>query len=159
MKGASLFISFVLLMLIVFGLALIIGPWIIDFSSKLSQKTENTTIDKITCQEAAYDFEPDYGIDGADWNFTGATDTLYVKIKNTGTQNLHNFSFELTIASSLYNFNVTSDSQKSSADPLKPSQSTILEANMTDVTNQSSDLQNIKVLNMVCPSVSVNVNV
>jgi archaellum component FlaG (FlaF/FlaG flagellin family) len=153
MRAVSTFISFVILILIVFSVAMVIGPWMINLSTELSKQTEQTTTSKIICQGAAYDFDPNYGIDGVEIG----GDILSAKIKNTGTQNLYNFYFQLTFNNTIKYFNVTSETQKTESDPLKPNEDCIL---MVNITGESvSNLKNVKILNQVCPSVSVDVNI
>lgn len=156
-SGVSQIVSFVLLIVISIGIALIVGPWAINLVIDISGRTGNTTTTQIICQQAAYDFDTDYGTDGVLWNFTDNNNTLIAKIDNTGTQNLYGFSFEITINSTIIkNFNATTNTQKTESDPLKPGQYLFLSANVTE--NITGDLNEVKVINTPCPQNSISVN-
>ena len=104
----------------------------------------------------SYDFVQDYGTNGVDWSFTGS-DYLRVKIKNYGTNNVYGFSFEFELADySLIRFKATDASQKTMVNPLRPQESTIIEADITQDLTQ--DLRKVSVRNsMDCVPVSLEV--
>jgi FlaG/FlaF family flagellin (archaellin) len=159
MKGVSPLISAIILITITFGiLGAIIGPWMFTLTYNTTQQTTESTEQKIMCTNAGYDFDPNYGINGIYWNFLGTSDELKTRITNTGTINLYNFSFEfninITTGLETKHFSPTPSTQKTSTNPLKPGQSTILDANITeDITGT---LKEVKILNDVCPSIYID---
>ena len=88
---------------------------------------------------------------------SGTSDSLEAKIVNTGSVNLYNFTFEILTNSSagfqVTELDVNSTSQKTTGSPLKPGQSAILKALFTIDVNGT--LKEVKVLNLVCPSLFV----
>ncbi len=153
-------ISAVILILIVIAMAAVVGPWALDLASEAATGAGGTAEQHLICQQTAYDFDSDYGINGVDWNFTGTNGTITAKIINTGSQNLYNFSFELTMQTPegekliVYpEVNVTSDTQKTKANPLKPGSSHILHGEIEGI-NETWSLIKVKIINAVCPRVS-----
>lgn len=136
MRGLSPLIGAVILITITFTLAAIISPWVGRLAQQSTNQTGQDVNREIYCQQMSYDFVSDYGSYGVDWDFSGTTDYLRVKIKNYGTVNVYDFSFELELSDySLVRFDAEPDSQKTSTNPLKPGESAIIEANITqDIT-------------------------
>ena len=153
--GISPIISTVILVVVVISIASVVSPWIIELVTETSNETGTTTTTEIKCREAAYDFDTGYGTYGVSWNFATVNNTLAAKIKNTGTITLYNFSFELTFNDTIIEyFDATAGTQRTSANPLKPRNTAFINASLTKDVNDT--LTNIKVLNIVCPSVSVS---
>lgn len=153
-------ISAVILILIVIAMAAIVGPWVLNIATETAGGAGQTTEQQIICQRTAYDFDTDYGINGVDWNFTGTNGTITTKIINTGTQNLYNFSFELTMQTPLGErlivypeINVTLETQRTKTNPLKPGNSHILDGEISNI-NDTWSLTGVKIINIVCPRVS-----
>jgi len=154
MKGISPMISSVILILIVISLATIISPWVFDLVMNTTTTIGDDTISDIQCQDAAYDFVTSYGTYGVDWNFTDQAHNLNVSIKNTGTITLYNFTIEITHNTTIISvYNVTSATQKTKANPLKPSQTYIIAADISEDLNGT--LNSVTVLNGVCPGKSI----
>ena len=147
MKGISELLSVIIIIGIIVVIAGLVGPWAINFSKRQVNNTGENVDSQITCQATSYDFDSSYGNSGVEWDFSGANDWLKAKVMNTGSVSLHSFSFQLYIQGSGYKFfpvknSITPDN------PLKPGQSAVLEANITeDLANQ---LTEVKVLNGVC---------
>jgi flagellin-like protein len=157
-KAISPLISAVIVIAIVFALAVMISPWMFEVTRDITNQTTVTTETHLKCQNAAFDFDTGYGAQGVDWNFTG-TDSLKVKVKNTGSINMHSFSFEVVVDTAeggleIKEISINETVQKTLADPLKPGRSAVLEANFTEDINGT--LKELKVLNDVCPTVSVS---
>ncbi len=155
-KGIDPIISTVLLIAIVAALAAFISPWAFNLATRTTNQTATEADLRILCQNAGYDFETTYGSNGVISNFSGTSDSISVKLLNTGQANLHNFSFELFFNSSdsglvVKEYMVNSSVQKTSAQPLKPGSSVILQAIVTD--NLNGTLKNVKIRNEACPSV------
>jgi flagellin-like protein len=157
LAGISPIISTVILMVVVFSIAAAVSPWIIKLVTDTSKSTTNQTTTGIKCREAAYDFDTSYGTYGVSWSFSTANNTLGAKIKNTGTVTLYNFSFELTFNETVIEyFYATEGTQRTSANPLKPSHSAFINASITKDVNDT--LTNVKILNIVCTDAYVAQN-
>ncbi|NIP40946.1 MAG: hypothetical protein GTN39_05520 [Candidatus Aenigmarchaeota archaeon] len=159
-KGISPMIAAVILILIVIAMGAVVGPWVLNLASEAAGGAGGTAQQQLICQKTAYDFDSDYGNSGVDWNFTGTNGTVTAKIMNTGSQNLYNFSFELTMQTSLGEklivypeINVTEETQRSATNPVKPGSSHILNGEIVNI-NDTWSLLKVKVLNVVCPKVS-----
>ncbi len=160
MRGVSPIISVVILILIVISMAAVVGPWILELAGETAGGAGGSATQQIICQRTAYDFDSNYGTSGVDWNFTGTNGTITAKIVNTGSQNLYNFSFELTMQTPsgekliVYpEVNITGGTQKSKTDPLKPGSSHILYGEISNI-NDTWSLTRVKIINVVCPRVS-----
>ncbi len=150
MKAISPLISAVMVILIAFALSALIAPWAFEIARQQTNQTGGYAEQQMICQNTAYDFDTNYGTNGVNWTSTGTNDNLTVKIVNTGYQNLYNFSFELVINDTvILRPDVTDATQKTSINPLEPSQSTFLNT----TANISGTLSEVKILNIVCPSV------
>lgn len=150
--GISPIISVVILIALIFTIAAVVGPWMYELTTRTTNETGSDVERELLCRNTAYDFYTDYGTHGVSWNNT----QLKVRIVNTGSVNLYDFSFEVIVNSSIIrNFNVTSATQRTQANQLRPSQTAILEAE--DAENISGSIINeVKILNAVCPSVYVS---
>ena len=151
-KGISPIISAVIVIAIVFIIAALVSPWMYDIVSDMTNQTQKDTSDEIKCRNAAYGFDPNYGTYGASWDFSTINNTMGIRIKNTGTISLHNFSFELTFNETIIEyFDATDYTQRTASNPLKPGQSAFLNASFTKDVNDT--LTSVKITNIVCPSV------
>jgi len=160
MKGISPLISTVLLIGVTITMAVIIGPWAIKLATDTSQGATNSANQDMTCRQTAYFFDSDYGNSGVSWYFNGTNGTVSVKIINTGSQNLYNFSMELTMLAAaetkilIYpSVNITSDTQRTFSNPLKPGYDWLINAEVAGI-NDTWSLTKVKVINEVCPRVS-----
>jgi flagellin-like protein len=152
--GISPIISTVILIVVVFSIAAAVSPWMIGIVTETSNETGTSAINEIKCREAAFDFDTGYGTYGASWSFSTVNNTLGIRIKNTGTVTLYNFSFELTINDTIIEyFDATEATQRTSANPLKPRNSAFINASITKDINDT--LTSLKVLNYVCPNVHI----
>lgn len=152
MKGISETISFVILVGLALTLAALIGPWVYRMATDRASASDNQTTTTIKCGEAGYDFVSSYGTSGVIWNSTA--NALWAKIKNTGNTMLYDFSFEVNINStSITSYQATAGTRKSSSNPLRPGESIIIKADITDNLN-SSTVNSVKVLNSICPQSS-----
>lgn len=155
LAGISPIISTVILVVVVFSIAAVVSPWMIGIVTETSNETGTATSNEIRCREAAYDFDTSYGTYGVSWSFSTINNTLGVKIKNTGTITLYNFSFEITINDTIIEyFDATESTQRTPANPLKPRNSAFINASITKDINDS--MTSIKVLNIVCPNVHIS---
>jgi flagellin-like protein len=153
MKGISPIISTIILIVIVFAIAAIIVPWGLELARNTTTTTSNVTQTQLLCQGAALTWDTSYGRSGLIWNFSGSSDSLSAKIVNSGTVSLFGFSFELQVNKTIYRFYPTADSQIWSYNPLRPGQSAILIANISQ--NLENALENVKILNSQCPEISI----
>ena len=158
MKAVSPIISAVLVVAIIFGIAAMTTPWMFGVTEEMTNKTQESQQLQLICQNTAYDFDSNYGTYGANWNLTTTDDTLDVKIINTGSVNVYNFSIEIVLNTTteleIEHISINESYQKTGANPLRPGQSAILKANITkDLTGT---MQEVKVLNTVCPSFYVS---
>ena len=157
LKGISPIISFVILITLVFFIATIVTPWTYNLAKNLTTQTGSSALSDIQCRNAAYDFDTNYGNYGVLWNFSGVNDTLSVKIENTGTINLYDFSLEIKLGSgesqTIKNLDINQTTQKTKSNPLKPGHSAILKAVILEDLEDS--LSEVRVLNDVCPDVYV----
>jgi len=153
-KGISPVISAVIVVAIVFAIAALSTPWMFEITQNATNQTQIYQETSLLCQNTAYDFDTDYGTYGVSWNFSGTNDTLDVKIINTGSTNLRGFSIEILIDTTtgldIKQLDVNSTYQRTGANPLKPGQTAILKANITQ--DLTGTLQEVKILNEVCPS-------
>lgn len=157
MKGISPLIGAIMLISLILVLAAALSPWI----TKLVQDSQNQTgtrVDKeIYCRDMSYDFVSSYGSGGVTWDFSTGSDTLTVRIKNYGTNNVYDLSFEFELVDySLVRFDATLDTQRSMVNPIRPQESAIIEANITQDLTQN--LRKVTVRNgMDCTPVSMEV--
>jgi flagellin-like protein len=163
MKGVSPLVSSVIVILIVLALAAFIGPWLISLTQQVSDDETRRVEQELICRQTSYDFDSDYGNGGITWNFTNTTGVMSAKIINTGNRNIYNFTYELVFTTSsgqrivtYPDVNITQDSQKTKANPLKAGQSWILNAALSSI-NDTWTLNEVKILNVVCPQNSPSV--
>jgi flagellin-like protein len=160
MKGISPIIASVLLIGITVLMAVVIGPWAIRIATDAAQSAAKDANQDMICRATAYGLDSDYGSSGVSWNFSGTNGSVSVKIINTGSRNLYNFSLELTMQSPsgtrliIYpEVNITYETQRTAANPLKPGYDWILDADVSSI-NDTWSLMRVKVINDVCPRVS-----
>lgn len=165
MKGISPLISSVLLIAIVILMAAVIGPWAMKIASDASTSASTDVNMDLICRQTAYSFDSDYGNSGVDWLFNQTNGTISARIINTGSQNLYNFSFELTLQTPtgmkliIYpEINITDETQRTKVTPLKPGYDWILEADITNI-NDTWSLTEVKIINEVCPRISPSVEI
>lgn len=155
--GISPLIATAIIISLVFALGAIIAPFTFQLATTTTNETTTTVTETLKCRNMAYDFETSFGIDGVNWNFSGSTTLVEVRIMNTGTINVHDFSFEILLNSTngleIKHYDTNSSFQKTSSSPLKPSQSAILRAAIPDDLNGT--LKEVKILNQVCLNVFV----
>ncbi|RLJ10344.1 MAG: hypothetical protein DRP15_00205 [Candidatus Aenigmatarchaeota archaeon] len=154
MKGVSPLISMIILIGIAIAIGAMLSPWITRLITSGMNEASNQTHTEIKCQNLAYDFDSSYGVNGAEWDFSGSNDWLRVKIVNTGTINVYGFSFEILLDSGtpvIKHFVATSSTQRTESKPLRPGQSYIIEANITE--DLTGTIKEIKILNAVCPEI------
>jgi FlaG/FlaF family flagellin (archaellin) len=146
-KGVSELLSVVIIIGIIVIIAGLVGPWAMNFSRR--QVNSIPADSQIICQNTAYDFDTSYGSSGVNWDLPSRE--MKAKIINTGTINLHSFSFQVYIQGAGYRFfktkeNITPDN------PLKPGQSILLDADINE--SLSGTVTEVRILNGVCRSVS-----
>lgn len=151
MRGVSTLISGIMLIVIVMAIGAFVSPWAFNLVRTSTNQTSANVDTQLLCQNVGYDFDNTYGTNGLVWNLTNTNVTLKARITNTGTINLYNFIFDITINKSIiYEVDVNTTSQKTQANPLKPGQSAIISMNITQDYNDT--LTNVRVRNAVCPS-------
>jgi len=154
--GISPLISTVILVGITLTIATFVVPWAFELATSTANTTATEADVQIRCQNAAYDFDSSYGTYGISWNFsgTGGADSLSVKIINTGTVNLYNFSVELfTNTSEIFEFTINSTYQKTASNPLKPGRSAILYGLVN--TDINGTIYKLRILNDVCQHIAI----
>lgn len=155
--GISPIISTVIIIAIVIATAAIISPWAFDLVTSTTNQTSSYQTQQMLCQNTAYTFDTRYGTNGITWNLTGTTNELDARVINTGSINLKDFRFEVTLNTTsgyaIYYVNINTTYQKTSANPLRPGESAILKANFTQ--DLDGTLKYVKVMNGVCPSVFI----
>jgi flagellin-like protein len=150
-RGISELLSTILVISIVVVIAGIVAPWALNLTNRQVNSTQASTDTQITCQSTIYDFDSAYGSHGVQWDFSGTGDYLRTKVTNTGTISLYGFSFQVYIDGVGYKFFQASDGL-TPEDPLKPGQSVVLEAQITE--NLAGSLSEVRVLNGVCKAFS-----
>lgn len=157
MIGISPLIATVILILLTLTIAALIGPWMYRLAVDVTTDVKNDTDLQIICQGLAYDFDTSYASNGINWSSNA--NSLRVKVINTGTINIYNFSFEVRYnTTQIAYFDATQASQRTSSNVLKPQQTAIIQAANTS-TLVTGILNNVKILNMVCPLTSISQNV
>ncbi len=148
MRGISPLIGAILLITITFTLAATLSPWITRLVQHSTNKANEDVNKDIYCREMSYDFVQDYGTNGVEWDFSGTSDYLRVKIKNYGTVDVYDFSFEFELSDySIIRFDVTQSSQRSKLNPLRPGETAIIEANITE--DLTHNLEKVTIMNGV----------
>lgn len=156
-KGISPLISTVIIIALAFAIGALVAPYTLTTVSDISNDTSGDVVDAIKCRNMAYDFVSGYGTDGVLWNFSGNETLLEVRIINTGTLNAHTFSFEIVLNGTnglqILHYDTNSTYQKTASSPLKPGHDALLRADISADLNGT--LQEVKILNTVCPNVFV----
>ncbi|MBU0898680.1 MAG: hypothetical protein KKB03_00725 [Nanoarchaeota archaeon] len=156
LKGISPLIASVIIIGITLTIATFVVPWAYDLAVSTSNTTTTEANKQIKCQNAGFDFDSGYGTYGVTSNFTGTggADTMSVKIKNTGTINLYNFSIEVEInTSEIFEFAINSTYQKTPSNPLKPGRTAVLHALVNVDVNGT--LTEARVVNDVCQQIYI----
>lgn len=155
LKAISPIVSMVVIVVLVFIVAGIVVPWYYNLARSITNSTGTSALRDVECSSAALDFDTSYGNSGVSWNFTGANDTLSVKVVNTGTITLYNFSIQAAVnkgtSVDMEELAVNATTQRSSANPLKPGQSEVLIAVVAEDINGT--LTEVRVMNEVCRNV------
>jgi len=159
-KAISPIVSVVILVVISISLAAMIASWMYDIVTSTTNQTQQDAQMQLKCRKAGLDFDSGYGNSGVLWNFTGSgSDWLKAKVVNTGSVDLHGFSFELSLNSQsgeeIRMYEATGTTAFTASAPLRPSASAVIEANLTDDINGSNTtLREVRVLNRVCVGIS-----
>lgn len=142
MRGLSPLIGAIILITITFTLAATMLPWITKLTEQSTNQTDQNVNKDIYCRDMSYDFVTEYGTYGIEWDLSGGSDYLRVKIKNYGTVDVYDFSFDLELSDySLIRFSATTESQKTRINALKPGDSAIIEADIAqDLTQNLSKI-------------------
>ena len=149
-KGISPLIATTAIIVLVFVIASLVGPWMLDLVSDVTTTTENQTTTQIECNYAGYDFDTDYATYGVNWS--SALNSIYAQIKNTGTRNLYSFSFEVKMNGTIIqSFEPTTATDRTESDPLRPGQTALLNASIT-ISLADTTINSVKVINTVCPA-------
>ena len=97
-KAISPIVSVVILVVISISLAAMIAAWMYDIVTSTTNQTQQDAALQLKCRKAGLDFDSGYGNNGVLWNFTGnGSDWLSAKVVNTGSVDLHGFSFGIFI--------------------------------------------------------------
>jgi hypothetical protein len=163
-KALSPLISVTMLIVIAIVIASFIAPWMYELVSTTTNETGTSAMQEVKCRSAGLDFDSDYGYYGVYSNFSqnltgNVTDTLRVKVVNTGSIDLHGFTIEAVLETGpeeeIMHYEPTEASQMTQSMPLRPSRSAILTANITeDINATTTALKEVRILNDVCPGVS-----
>ncbi|MBN2102350.1 MAG: type IV pilin [Candidatus Aenigmarchaeota archaeon] len=163
LKGVSPIISTVLLILIAISIAAFVGPWSLNLATTTSNASATNAMNQIDCQNTFYDFSSDYGnYEGVNITASGGLIIEFrTKLENTGTRNVYGFSFQLSNSTDIFNCAVTSATQKSSSDPLRPGEECIIEALLSgECANMGEgSITKVKVLNGVCSKNSPSLDI
>lgn len=152
MKGVSPLIATTAIVVLVFVIASLVGPWILDLVTTVTTETENQTTTDIECNYAGYDLDTDYETYGVNW--TSSLSTIYAQIKNTGTRSLYEFSFEVKMnGTTIQNFEPTTATDKTESDPLKPGRTALLNASIT-INLDDTTINSVKIVNTICPNIA-----
>ncbi len=154
MKGISPIIATAIMIIAVFGIDVIIVPWALALTRTTTTATANTTQTELLCQGAGLTWDTTYCSSGLIWNRTGSSDSLSAKVINSGMVSLWGFSFELQINRTIYRFEPSYESQIGQANPLRPGQSAILIANITE--DLPDVLESVRIGNRQCPAITLN---
>ena len=167
MEGLSPIISVTVLIVIAISIASFVAPWMYDLVTTTTNQTGSTANMQVKCRSAGLDFDSTYGDYGVSYNFSanitaGESDWIRVKVVNTGSVDLYGFTIEATIENNsvqeIQHYDLTSATQKTADNPLRPSRSEILVANITsDIEGSTATLTEIAVLNSACTWVSPSI--
>jgi len=152
-KGVSPVISTVLMILVAVAIAAFVGPWSMNLATTTSNASAQNAMNQINCQNTFYDFSTNYGNRNG-VNITAINGVIYelkAEIENTGTRNVYGFSFQLSNSTYIFNCDVTSATQRSESDPLRPGEEAIIDADLTgNCAGLNDTITKVKVLNSVC---------
>jgi hypothetical protein len=163
-KALSPLISVTLVVVMSIVIASFVAPWMYKLVSDTTNTTGTTAREQVKCRTAGIDFDSGYGYFGVNHNFSqnvsgNVTDLLSMKVINTGTIDLYGFTIEAELetenGSEIMHYEPTDMSQKSASNPLRPSRSAIITANITtDINASTTTLKEVRVLNRVCPALT-----
>jgi hypothetical protein len=169
MKGLSPIVSVVILVVISLSIASMVAPWMYNMVTQTANETGTTAQQQVRCRTAGLDFDTNYGYYGVLYNFSGnvsanETDWIKMKIVNTGTLDLHDFTVEATLLNNtdeiIEHYALTDASARTASNPLKSSQSAIITANITyDINETTTTLTEVKVLNSVCHELAPSIEI
>jgi flagellin-like protein len=167
MKGISPIVSVVVLIVISLSIASLVAPWMYELVLTTANETGTSAQQQVRCRSAGLDFDSDYGYYGVQSNFSlnvsaNESDWIKARIVNTGNINLYGFTFEVLIENGteehIMHYDATDSSQQLPSDPLRPSMSAIITANITEDWNETiAVLREVRILNPVCPEVSPSI--
>jgi len=149
MKGISPFIAAILLIAFVVAVGSIVSPWLTSFTKSKTSEVEDKSEGQIDCIFSSLDFSSS----DVEYNFSTTPDWVNITIDNTGSTNLYNFEISLTVDGEVKVYSPTSGSQKTSSNPLRPGERTILITNITD--DLSGTLEKVRVVAKNCPNEAV----
>ncbi|MBI2674820.1 MAG: hypothetical protein HYX24_00040 [Candidatus Aenigmarchaeota archaeon] len=151
LKALEPIVSAVLLVSIVLVASAAVSIWYIGFVNKTVKGEAAGITESIECGQAGIDFDSARGR-GIRWDFSGPRtgDYLDVWLSNTGSVNLYGFSFEVLAEQNgnLEIFIFSPENDATIVNPLKPGQSRLFRAKMTD--DVSGMMKSIRVLNSIC---------
>ncbi len=166
-KGLSPIISVTILIVIAISIASFVAPWMYELVSTTANQTGQSTQTLVMCRNAGLDFDSSYGDYGVSYNLSanytaGESDWIKVKLVNTGSIDLYGFSMEVEIENSSVDeiayFELTDASQKTAGNPLRPSRSAVISANISaDINANTTVINEIRVLNSVCHDVTPSI--
>jgi FlaG/FlaF family flagellin (archaellin) len=166
-KGLSPIISVTILVVIAISIASFVAPWMYGIVTDMTNQTGTGAEKQVRCMKAGLDFDSSYGDYGVDYNIStnateGESDWIKAKIVNTGSIDLYGFTMEVTLetdsSEAIEYYELTDATQLTSSDPLRPSRSAIIEANLTsDINESESTLKSVKVISQVCPEAAPSV--
>jgi outer membrane receptor protein involved in Fe transport len=150
-KGVSPLIATTAIIVLVFVIAALVGPWMYQLASDITQTTGNETTHQIECNYAGYDLDSNYATNGVNW--TPALGTLYAQVKNTGTRNLYGFSFEVKMNTTIIQtFSPTTITARTESNPLKPGQTALFNASIT-MGLANTTVNSVKIISSACPTI------
>lgn len=167
MKALSPIVSVVILIVISLSIASLVAPWIYTLVTTTANETGTDARQQTRCRNAGLDFDTGYENYGVFSNFSlnvsaNESDLIRVRIVNAGNIDLYGFTFEVFIENGtvdqIMHYEPTESSQFTFSYPLRPSMSSLLVANISDDWNESTaTLKEVKIINLVCPGISAEV--
>ena len=155
MKGISSFVATILLIAFAVAVGGVISVWQMGFVQK-----QTDTVSKYSGQE----IECSYGgikiIESIiRCSFSGSTDYLNFTIENSGSVNLYNFSTQIYVSNTVYEysvFQISDNATFNSSYPLKPNSRKSVWVNITD-SLPNADAGWIRI-STICPKISDKVD-
>ena len=163
-KALSPIVSVVILVVITISIASMVAPWMYELVTTTANQTGTNAQQQVMCRNAGLDFDTGYGYYGVKYNFSAnvsanESDWIKAKIVNTGSINLYGFTIEATFINGsteeIHHYSLITGSDVPASDPLRPSESAIIAANITyDINGTTTTLKDVKILNSVCSEVA-----